>query len=164
VSLDRLDDPAAVALAMSLVAMLAVATVTDLERRVIPNRVLAVGALACLAIVAMDDPATLPERVLAAAGAGGFLLLGALWGRPGMGMGDVKLAAVMGLYLGGAVAVALLVGLAAGGAVGVVLIARHGLAARTQGLPFGPFLALGGVVALAVGNPLIEWYLDGLFR
>ena len=163
-SLDRPDDLAAVALAVSFVAVLAVVTVTDLDRRVIPNRTLAVGALACLAIVAAADPGTLPERALAAAGAGGFLLLGAIWDRPGMGMGDVKLAAVMGLYLGGAVAVALLVGLVAGGTVGVALIARHGLAARTHPLPFGPFLALGGVVALAIGDPLLEWYLDGLLR
>lgn len=161
-SIDRLDDPAAAALALSLVAVLAVVTVTDLDRRVIPNRVLGVGALVCVAIVTATDPATLPERALAAAGAGGFLLVGALWDRPGMGMGDVKLAAVMGLYLGASVAVALLVGLVAGGALGVAMIARHGLAARAQPLPFGPFLALGGVVALAVGDPLIEWYLDGL--
>jgi leader peptidase (prepilin peptidase)/N-methyltransferase len=164
VSIDRLDDPAAAVLAVSLLAMLAVVTVTDLDRRVIPNRVLAIGAVGCVAIVVAADPGTLPERGLAAAGAGGFLLLGALWDRPGMGMGDVKLAAVMGLYLGAAVAVALLAGLVAGGAVGVAMIARHGLAARTQPLPFGPFLALGGVAALAVGDPVIEWYLAGLFN
>lgn len=162
VSIDRLDDPAAVALALCLVTLLAVVTATDLDRRVIPNRVLAAGALACIAIVAATDPGTFPERTLAAAGAGGFLLLGAVWSRPGMGMGDVKLGAVMGLYLGAAAAVALLVGLVVGAVLGIVLIVRNGLAARTQALPFGPFLALGGVVALAVGGPAIEWYVDGL--
>jgi leader peptidase (prepilin peptidase) / N-methyltransferase len=162
VSFHRLDDPTAAALALCFVALLAVATATDLDRRVIPNRVLAAGALACVAIVAATDPGTIPERVVAATGAGGFLLLGAVWSRPGMGMGDVKLAALMGLYLGAAVAVALLVGLVAGGALGVVLIARNGLAARTQALPFGPFLGLGGVVALAVGDAAIEWYVGGL--
>ncbi|HSJ16475.1 MAG TPA: A24 family peptidase [Solirubrobacterales bacterium] len=162
-SIERIDVPAA-ALAVSLIAVLAVVTATDLQRRVIPNRVLVAGALVCAAIVAATDAASLPERVLAASGAGGFLLLGAVWDRRGMGMGDVKLAAVMGLYLGAAVAVALLVGLVAGGAVGAVMIARHGVAARTQPLPFGPFLALGGIVALAVGDTLIDWYLDGLLR
>jgi leader peptidase (prepilin peptidase) / N-methyltransferase len=162
VSIDRVDDPAAAALALWFVALLAVVTATDLDRRVIPNRILAAGALACIAIVGATDPATLPERFVAAAAAGGFLLLGAIWSRPGMGMGDVKLAAVMGLYLGAAVGVALLVGLVAGGAVGIVLIARNGLAARTQALPFGPFLALGGLVALAAGDAAIEWYVDGV--
>jgi leader peptidase (prepilin peptidase) / N-methyltransferase len=164
VSIDRFEDPAAAALAVSFVAVLAVVTATDLDRRVIPNPVLAVGALVCLAIVAATDPGTIPERAIAAACAGGFLLLGAVWDRQGMGMGDVKLAALMGLYLGAAVAVALLVGLVAGGAVGMALVARHGVAARTQALPFGPFLALGGIVALAVGDPVIDWYLDGVFR
>jgi leader peptidase (prepilin peptidase)/N-methyltransferase len=81
-----------------------------------------------------------------------------------MGMGDVKLAAVMGLYLGRAVAPALLIGFASGAVVGVALIARRGASARKQAVPFGPFLALGGVIALWYGNALVDWYLATFFN
>ncbi|KKL44789.1 hypothetical protein LCGC14_2362180, partial [marine sediment metagenome] len=64
----------------------------------------------------------------------------------GMGMGDVKLAAVMGLFLGSAVAPALLVSFAAGALMGVGILIARGAAARKQGIPFAPFLALGGIV------------------
>ncbi len=76
-----------------------------------------------------------------------------------MGMGDVKLAAVMGLYLGRSVAPALLIGFAAGSLFGLALIARHGAAARKRAVPFGPFLALGGVVGLLAGDQMVDWYL-----
>src|SRR3954452_5757110 len=94
------EDAAALALGLVFVAVLAAITLTDLERRVIPNAILIAGALIGLAIVAATDPGSLPERLAAAAGAGGFLLLFALAYPRGMGMGDVKLAAVMGLFLG----------------------------------------------------------------
>jgi leader peptidase (prepilin peptidase)/N-methyltransferase len=76
-----------------------------------------------------------------------------------MGMGDVKLAAVMGLYLGRSVAPALLVGFATGALVGVTLVARRGLDVRRQAIAFGPSLGLGGVVALWWGDAMVEWYL-----
>ncbi len=102
-----------------------------------------------LAIVAISDPGSLPERLAAAAGAGGVLFLAALAYPGGMGMGDVKLAAAMGLFLGVEVIPAMLIALLAGSAVGIVMIARHGVAARKRAIPFGPFLALGGVTAPA---------------
>jgi leader peptidase (prepilin peptidase)/N-methyltransferase len=142
-----------------LVATLAAVTLTDLELRVIPNRILLASALAGLTISALADPAGLPERGIAAAAAGGLLLLAALAYPGGMGMGDVKLAALMGLYLGRAVAPALLVGLLSGALFGVGLMLREGAAARKRGVPFGPFLALGGVVGLLAGNQLLDWYL-----
>jgi len=77
-----------------------------------------------------------------------------------MGLGDVKLAALMGLYLGRDVAPALLIGFAAGALVGVALIARRGIGARKQAVPFGPFLALGGLVALLAGAEIVDWYLQ----
>jgi leader peptidase (prepilin peptidase)/N-methyltransferase len=77
-----------------------------------------------------------------------------------MGLGDVKLAAVMGLFLGRNVAPALIVALLAGSIVGMAMIARHGAQARKQAIPFGPYLALGGVVALLAGDPIVEWYLS----
>jgi len=154
------DQPAQLALGLVFVSTLAAITLTDLERRIIPNRILLVSALAALGIVVLADPGSLPERVLAAAAAGGLLLIASLAYPSGMGMGDVKLAALMGFYLGESVAPALLVGFLAGALVGVAMIAREGAAARKKGIPFGPFLALGGIVGLLAGSELIDWYLD----
>jgi leader peptidase (prepilin peptidase) / N-methyltransferase len=151
---------AAVALELALASVLLAVTVTDLDRRVIPNAILLAGAIVGIAIVAPTDPASMPERAVAAAGAGGFLLLGAVTRREGMGMGDVKLAALMGLYLGGAVAPALAVALAAGGLAGLGLVLRHGPQARTWTVPFGPCLAAGGIVGLFVGDEVFDWYAD----
>ena len=106
------------------------------------------------------DPSSLPERAIAAVGAGGFLLLAAVAYPKGMGMGDVKLAAVIGLYLGRAVAPAMLVALAAGALVGVVMMLRDGAGARKSAVPFGPFLALGAVVGLLAGDQMLDWYLN----
>ena len=97
---------------------------------------------------------------MAAAGAGGLLFLAALAYPKGMGLGDVKLAATMGLFLGRNVAPALFVALLAGSVVGLAIVARHGAAARKQAIPFGPFLALGGLVGLLAGDQLVDWYLD----
>jgi leader peptidase (prepilin peptidase)/N-methyltransferase len=153
------DDPALAAIGMVFVAMLAVITLTDLERRVIPNKVLIAGAVVCLAIALPTDPAGVPERLIAAAAAGGLFFLVALAYPAGMGLGDVKLAATMGLFLGRAVAPAILAGLLFGSLVGLVLIARHGSSARKMAIPFGPFLALGGLVGLLAGDQLIEAYI-----
>jgi leader peptidase (prepilin peptidase) / N-methyltransferase len=158
------DDPAALALGLVFVAVLAAITLTDLERRVIPNAILLVGSAIGIAIVAATDPASLPERAIAAAGAFAFLLLVALIYPRGMGMGDVKLAAVMGLFLGASVVPALFVGIALGGIVGVTLLLIHGQDARKRAVPFGPFLALGGVVGLLAGSQMIDAYLDHFIR
>src|SRR3954452_7183198 len=159
VALDLRGDPAQKALGLLLVSTLVAVTLTDLERRVIPNAILAVSAAAGLILAAATDPASLPERLLAAAAGGGVLLAAALAYPRGMGMGDVKLVAVMGIYLGKAIAPALLVAFAAGSLAGAVLLVRHGSEARKQAIPFGPFLALGGVVGLLLGDQMIDWYL-----
>src|SRR5690348_13040633 len=117
-------DPAALALGLVFVAILAAITLTDLERRVIPNAILLVGSVIGVAIVAITDPGSLPERAAAAAGAGAFLLLFALIYPRGMGMGDVKLAAVMGIFLGASVIPALFIGIALGALVGLGLVLR----------------------------------------
>ena len=153
------DDPAEVAIGLVFLTMLVAITLTDLERRVIPNRILLVGAIVGVGIAAATDPASLPERAIAAAAAGGLFFLAALAYPRGMGLGDVKLAATMGLFLGRDVAPALLVALLAASLVGLAMIARHGPGARKQAIPFGPFLALGGVVGLLAGGELIDWYL-----
>ncbi|MGC1164986.1 MAG: prepilin peptidase [Solirubrobacterales bacterium] len=152
-------DPGEIALGLVFATALAAITLTDLERRIIPNKILLVAAVLGVAITAVADPGSLPERGAAAVAAGGLLFAAALAYPRGMGLGDVKLAAVMGLFLGWDVAPAILVALLAGSVVGLAMIVRHGAAARKQAIPFGPFLALGGVVGLLAGNQLIDWYL-----
>src|SRR4029077_6149546 len=139
--------------------MLAAVTLTDLELRIIPNKILLAGAILCLAIAVPTDPGGLPERVIAAVAAGGILFGVALAYPKGMGLGDVKLTATMGLFLGRAVAPAILIALLAGSIVGLALIARHGSEARKMAIPFGPFLAFGAVVGMLAGNALIDLYL-----
>jgi leader peptidase (prepilin peptidase)/N-methyltransferase len=154
------DQPAQLAMGLVFVATLAAVTLTDLERRIIPNRILLASAIAGIGIAAVADPSSLPERGIAAVAAGGLLLVTALAYPSGMGMGDVKLAALMGIYLGDAVAPALLIGFLSGAVVGLVMVAREGAAARKKGVPFGPFLALGGLIGLLAGSELIDWYLS----
>jgi leader peptidase (prepilin peptidase) / N-methyltransferase len=158
------DDPAELALGLVFVALLAAITLTDLERRLIPNAILLTGTAIGVAILIATDPSSLAGRAAAAAGAGGLLLLAALAYPRGMGMGDVKLAAVMGFFLGAAVAPALAVALCAGSAIGVGLMLRYGAAARKQAVPFGPFLALGGVVGVLAGNQILDLYLNTFVR
>ncbi|HEX7246035.1 MAG TPA: prepilin peptidase [Solirubrobacterales bacterium] len=153
-------DPGEIALGLVFVTMLLAVTLTDLEQRIIPNRILLVSALVGAAIAAIADPGSLPERALAAAAAGGLLFAAALAYPRGMGLGDVKLAATMGVFLGRNVAPAILVALLAGSAVGLAMIARDGAAARKRAIPFGPFLALGGVVGLLAGDQIVDWYLS----
>jgi leader peptidase (prepilin peptidase)/N-methyltransferase len=152
-------DVARLALGVVLVLVLVPMALIDLDHRIIPNRLTGPAAVAALALGLALDPGGELGRVLSALGAGGFFLLAALASPGGMGMGDVKLAGVLGLFLGPAVAVALLVALVGGVAVGAAIIARRGVAAgRRTAVPFGPFLALGGVVALLAGAPLLDAY------
>jgi leader peptidase (prepilin peptidase)/N-methyltransferase len=131
----------------------------DIEHRIVPNRLLLPAAAAALALWALVDPGRLPENLIAAAGAGGFLFVAAIAYPAGMGMGDVKLAAVLGLYLGSAVAPALFVAFAVGALVGVAVIVVKGGAARKQAIPFAPFLALGGIVGQLFGAAIVDWYV-----
>ncbi len=153
------DEPAEAVIGLVFVTMLATITLTDLERRIIPNKILLAGAIICVAIAAPTDPGGLPERAIAAVAAGGVFFLVALAYPAGMGLGDVKLAATMGLFLGRAVAPAILAALLIGSLVGIALIARHGSGARKMAIPFGPFLALGGVIGLLAGEQLVDLYL-----
>jgi leader peptidase (prepilin peptidase)/N-methyltransferase len=151
-------DAAEAAIGLVFVAMLAIITLTDLERRIIPNKVLVAGAVICLAIAIPTDPSGIPERLVAAAIAGGIFFLIVLAYPRGMGLGDVKLVATMGLFLGRAVAPAILAGLLAGSVIGLALIASRGSEARKMTIPFGPFLALGGIVGLLAGHHLVDLY------
>jgi leader peptidase (prepilin peptidase)/N-methyltransferase len=143
-----------------LVLVLIPSAVIDLERRIIPNRITGPAALVALALGLALDPGGEAQRLLWAAIAGGFLLIASLANPGGMGMGDVKLLGVMGLYLGRPVVIALVCALLASVATGVVIARRRGVrAARKTQLPLGPYLAFGGVVAALVGEPLIHAYL-----
>ena len=157
------DEPAEVLLAWAFLMTLATITLTDLEHQLIPNVVLLPSAVAGVAIVTAWDLDRLPDHLIAGAAAFAALFLVALIKPQGMGMGDVKLAGVMGLYLGSAVAPALLIGFASGAIYGVALIARRGPEARKQKVPFGPFLALGGLVGLFAGSEIVDWYVDSFF-
>jgi leader peptidase (prepilin peptidase)/N-methyltransferase len=136
--------------------LLVVITRTDLEHRLIPDRVVLPGALVVLTLRTIDEPSL--AWLLGALGAGLGLFLLVLAYPRGMGMGDVKLALLLGAGLGVAVIVALFAGFLAGAVPAVVLLARHGSAARKLAIPLGPFLALGGVLALFAGDAILDWY------
>jgi leader peptidase (prepilin peptidase)/N-methyltransferase len=155
------DDAAGIALGLILVTALVPVTLIDLERRLIPNKITGPAAVAAIVAGAVADLDGLPEQLIAGAAAGGFFLLAALAYPRGMGMGDVKLAGVMGLCLGRAVAPAILIALVGGVLIGAVVIARVGATAgRKTAVPFGPFLALGAIVALFAGDAIVDWYQD----
>src|SRR5215210_3162210 len=146
---------------LAFVLLLVPVTLIDLDHRIIPNKLMLLGTIVSLALVGLTDPDSLTEHLIAAAGAGGFLLIAALAYPAGMGMGDVKLAGVMGLFLGRAVGPAMFVALIAGSVVGAAIIARKGAQeGRKTAIPFGPYLALGGLAGLFAGDAVVEWYLD----
>jgi leader peptidase (prepilin peptidase)/N-methyltransferase len=143
--------------AVFCVALVAVSA-TDLEHRIIPNKLVLPAAVVVLAAQTALHPS--PEWALGALGASGFLFVAALAYPAGMGMGDVKLALLMGAMLGRTVGVALMLGMIVALVPGIVLLAKHGQKARKMGIPFGPFLALGSVVALFWGHALLDAYLS----
>ena len=153
-------DTAALVLGGVLVLFLVPMALIDLDHQIIPNKLTAPAAVAAIGLGLALDPSGQPERLIAGVAAGGVFLLAALARPGGMGMGDVKLAGVLGLFLGGAVAVALMVALVLGTIVGGIVIARVGAeAGRKTAVPFGPFLALGAVVGVLVGNEIMSAYL-----
>jgi leader peptidase (prepilin peptidase)/N-methyltransferase len=137
--------------------ILVVVTRTDLEHRRIPNRIVVPGTVLMLVARTLDEPSL--TWLVAALAAGGALFLVALVYPAGLGMGDVKLAAFLGAGLGAAVVIALFAGFVAAFVPAAVLLLRHGRAARKAAIPLGPFLALGGVLALFAGDGILDWYL-----
>jgi leader peptidase (prepilin peptidase) / N-methyltransferase len=138
-------------------ALIALAGI-DFDHKLLPNKIVyplaAYGVIATL-LVDRDD---LVENLVSGAGAFAFLLVAVIAYPRGMGMGDVKLAGAMGLYLGAAVIPAMLVAFLSGSVAGMVILAREGAAARKKAIPFGVFLALGGIVGVLVGPELIDLY------
>jgi leader peptidase (prepilin peptidase) / N-methyltransferase len=155
------DDTLHLVLGLLLVTALVPIALIDLDRRLIPNRITLPAAVAAIAAGVVLNAGHVPEQLIAGAAAGGFFLIAAVAYPRGMGMGDVKLAGVLGLYLGRAVAPAIFIALISGVLVGALVIARKGAAeGRKTAVPFGPFLALGGIVALFVGEMLMDAYLE----
>jgi leader peptidase (prepilin peptidase)/N-methyltransferase len=148
------------AVAAFFCAVLVAVSAIDLEHRIIPNRIVLPATVVVL--VANTTRDLTPEWTIAALGASGFLLAAALAYPAGMGMGDVKLALLMGAALGKTVAVALMAGMLAAMIPGLFLFVRHGSKARKMGIPFGPFLAIGSVVALFWGHEILHAYFATL--
>jgi prepilin signal peptidase PulO-like enzyme (type II secretory pathway) len=136
--------------------VLVIVTRTDLEHRLIPDRVVLPASVLVLVGRTVDEPSL--AWILGGLGAGLGLFLLVLAYPRGMGMGDVKLALFMGCGLGLAVVVALFLGFLAAAVPAIALLVRHGSAARKQAIPLGPFLALGGVLALFAGDAIVDWY------
>ncbi|HEV2813566.1 MAG TPA: prepilin peptidase [Solirubrobacteraceae bacterium] len=152
-------DTTQLVLGLVLVTFLVPMALIDLERQIIPNKLTGPAALAALGLGLALDPGGEPERLLAALAFGGVFALPAFIGA-GMGMGDAKLVGVLGLFLGWHAGLAILVALVVGTVVGIAIIARVGMTrGRKTGVPFGPFLALGGLVAVLAGAPIVDWYL-----
>jgi leader peptidase (prepilin peptidase)/N-methyltransferase len=147
-------------LGLVLVGILVPIALIDLDHQIIPNKITAPAAILAVAIGLALKPAGVPEQLIAGAGAAAFLLVFVLAYPRGMGMGDVKLAGVLGLFLGREVGVAIFVAVIAGTLVGAAVMARLGVQrGRKTRVPFGPFLALGGILALLAGPAIVHWYL-----
>jgi leader peptidase (prepilin peptidase)/N-methyltransferase len=154
-----LDEDALLGIAMVL--LLVPVALIDLDTQIIPNVLMLIGAIAAPAIVLLVSPDDIVEHLAAGAAGGGFFLLAVLAYPRGMGVGDIKLAGVLGLFLGRAVGPAIFIALVSGTLVGALIMARKGVAAgRKTKVPFGPFLALGGIVALFAGDAMVDWYLN----
>jgi leader peptidase (prepilin peptidase)/N-methyltransferase len=148
-------------LGLALVTALVPIAFIDLDHRRIPNVIVLPAAIVGVALVAILQTDDLVENLIAGAAAGGAFLLVSLVYPRGMGMGDVKLAGMLGLYLGRAVGPALLIALLTGTIVGIGIMARRGTAeGRKTAVPFGPFLAFGGLVGYFAGDEIVDWYLD----
>jgi leader peptidase (prepilin peptidase)/N-methyltransferase len=152
-----------IVLGLLLIAVLIPVAMIDLDSRIIPNRITLPAAIAAVVAGALTRPSGLPEQLIAGAAAAGFLLIFVIAYPRGMGMGDVKLAGVLGLFLGRSVGVAILSGTLIGALAGAVVMARVGVrAGRKTAVPFGPFLGAGGLIALFAGPAITHWYLHSI--
>ena len=156
----HVDDAAMLVLGLVLVAFLVPIALIDADKRIIPNKLTLPAAVLAVVLGTALDPGGEIERLVAGVSAGLLLALPSLINPRGMGMGDAKLIAVLGLFLGASVAVAFFVAFIVGTAVGIGIVMRKGMSeGRRTAIPFGPFLAIGGVVAVLAGDPLVHRYL-----
>jgi leader peptidase (prepilin peptidase)/N-methyltransferase len=155
------DDVLQMVLGLVLVTFLVPIAVIDLDLKIIPNKLTGPAAVLAIALGAVLEPSYLPEQLAAGAGALLFFYLPALIHSKGMGMGDVKLAGVLGLYLGRAVAPAIFAGLILGVVIGAAIVASKGVSeGRRVKVPFGPFLAVGALIAIFAGDAIVDHYLE----
>jgi leader peptidase (prepilin peptidase)/N-methyltransferase len=143
-------------------AALVVLSAIDAEHRILPDLIVLPSWVLVLVAQVVLNPDRWVEWVAGSLGASLFLFLALVAYPRGMGMGDVKLALLLGAMLGKAVSVGLMLGMLAALVFSTVLFAQHGLAARKMAIPFGPFLAFGAIVALFAGDAVLSAYL-GLF-
>ena len=132
-------------------AVLVLLAAIDLQRRLIPNVIVLPTLVVVLAAQIALDPDRTAEWVVASVAVALFFFVALLIYPAGMGMGDVKLAALLGAALGKAVILAVIAGLFAAGAFGLLILVREGLGSRKKAIAFGPFLAFGGLVAVFLG-------------
>jgi leader peptidase (prepilin peptidase)/N-methyltransferase len=133
--------------------VLVVLSVIDIESHRLPNKIVLPSAATVLVARLASSPEHWQAWLGAGLGAFAFFLVFALIYPAGLGMGDVKLALLLGFALGAAVLPALVVGTLAGGAAGIVLLIRNGAEARRRAIPFGPFLAFGAIAVLLISAP-----------
>jgi leader peptidase (prepilin peptidase)/N-methyltransferase len=154
-------DTTMLVLGIVLVAFLVPIALIDADHRLIPNKLTLPAAVLGIVLGTALDPGGEVERLVAGLAAGALLAVPSLLHPKGMGMGDAKLVAVLGLYLGVAIVPAFFVAFAVGTAVGLGIMLRKGLSAgRKTAVPFGPFLALGAVVGVLAGDDLVQLYLS----
>lgn len=146
------------ALAAGFCAVLVTLSAIDIQLRIVPDRIVLPAAAAALLLHTSIDSS--PEWLVSALAAAGFLFVPVLAYPKGLGMGDVKLALLLGAALGASVSVALMLGLFAALVPAAVLVARHGAAARKMGVPLVPFLSLGAIVALFLGDWILDVYVQ----
>ncbi len=130
----------------------------DLDHHIVPNAITYPGVVLGL-LLAIPQGRVL-DATLSAVGAGAAFLLIAILSRGGMGGGDVKLSAMMGAFLGWpAIAVAVMLAFLLGASAGVLVLVLRREGRKTP-IPFGPALAVGGLVALLAAGPIVQWYLN----
>ena len=157
----RIGFEARLAPALLLTALIVPASVIDLNHRIIPNAINFPGALLVFAVATIAQPDRFAE--FAIGGAGCFVFLGLAWvvSPKGMGLGDVKMALMIGLGTGRYAVVAMFTGFLASTVLSVYLLTRRGAKARKTTFPFGPFLAFGTVIALLWGPQISPYLLGG---
>ena len=148
--------------ALALVCVLVCLAVTDFEHRLLPNAIAGPAAVAGLVLSTAANPSLWWVYPVSAAVVGGGLFVVSALFPGGMGMGDVKMGGMLGAFLGPYAALAVFLGAAGGAVVGGALLAS-GRIRRGSALPFGTFMAFGGLVALFAGPEAVGTYLE-LFR
>lgn len=147
--------------ALVLFSVLIPAAVIDLKHKIIPDKLNLAGFILGIPLI-FESKEVLLSGVTGFFAGGGLLLLIAVLSRGGMGGGDIKLAAVMGLLLGWKyLLVALFLAFTIGGAIGIMMILLR-MKKMKEAVPFGPYLALGTVIAALAGDKIINWYMGVL--